>query len=331
MFRRLLSKLGLLKPQPSRAPLDLPSIPRDQIEHLLRFTHDLPHIDWGAADAWITRSDRPGSGPINFNPADRADRRRAVAAAWLDELRDALKVDHRRWRHALVEGVGPLEDNLAIRAARAADRSLTAVHDALIRLRGDDPIPPIAVIALARTDDYYSFISPYFPDEGEWGTSGGVYINQGPDAFPMIVMPVQVRWTIERTIAHEITHHALKGMALPLWVEEGLTQMMEERVTGPIGYHLDREMLARHRHRWDEVGLDRFWSGESFHSSHEDEQELAYHLAQTLVRGLLSQRADAFFAFARDCGDAESIDSIVQTHFGRSPDDLVEALLSAQR
>lgn len=273
----------------------------------------MPHVDWGAAQAWIAS--------LEPDPSGHEARRRAVAAVWLDELRDALEIDHRRWRHARVEGLGPLEGGMAERVARAADRAAAMVGDALRPLRGGRVLPPIAVIALGRTEDYYTFTSHYYPEEGRWGTSGGVYINDGSECFPMIVLPVQVRHSVEETIAHEMTHHALRGMELPEGIEEGLTQMMEERMTGQTAFRLDHEMLARHRERWPQIGLDRFWSGEAFASAEDDEQELAYHLAQVIVRGLLTERPRQFFAFARACANCGP-DAAAVEHLGESLSDM---------
>jgi hypothetical protein len=175
MLRHLLRILGLCRSNPHRAPANLPSLPRDQLSHLFHLDDGLPHVDWAAA-AWIART----------LPDDqqRDAQRRAIAAAWLDELRDALTADHRRWRHAQVEGLGPLEGGIALRIARAADHAFDVVGEALHPIRGQAGIPPVAIIALDSSETYYTFIAHYYPEEGHWGTSGGIYINEGPDAFP---------------------------------------------------------------------------------------------------------------------------------------------------
>lgn len=322
MFRRLMTWLGAGGDGEGEKGVDLPSVERSRVGHLIRRERGFPHVDWGAAERWMELEAPAGR---------RDDLHRAIAAAWLDELRDSLSDDHCRWRSALVEGVGPVTDGLATRTSRCVERAARVIREAMTPIRGSRAIPPIAVIALQRAEDYYSFISPYYPEEGEWGTSGGVYINEGEDGFPMIVMPVQTKSSVERTIAHELTHHALRIMSLPIWVEEGLTQMMEERVTGSTDFRLDREMLARHRERWDTGGIERFLSGEAFHSAHDDEQELAYHLSQVIVRGLLSSRPEDFFCFARDCGNGESVEDAAVMHLGESPADLVGGMIGLGR
>ncbi len=319
MFRRFLQLLHLGPKR--RARLDLPTFDRSQITSFLSTHHGLPQMDWGALAAWIAHT--------SPDPSTHADLRRAAAAAWLDELRDALPEDHRRWRTARVEGLAPLDPRVSQRTAKAANNAFTVIERALAPIRGTPPIPPIAVVALATRESYYSFQTRE-SDEGESATSGGVYINDGPDSFPLIVLPVQVRHSIEDTIAHELTHHALHGAGLPLWIEEGLTQMMEERVTGRTDFRINAEMLSRQRDHWLDGELDTFLSGSGFSSPHGDEQELSYHLSQLVVRGLLSRDAARFFAFARACKITDA-DDAAATHLGDSLHGIVEESLSASQ
>jgi hypothetical protein len=321
MLKRLFKAMGLAGTPHSVASLPPPSLPaveRSQIESLLTIREGIPQVDWGMADLWIAR---------NFEESKRIDARRSVAAAWLDEVRDSLNDAHRRWRRRFVEGLGPVADDLAPRVATAGDKSVSVIGDALMGLRGEAPIPPFAIVAFESSEDYYSFLSHFVPDEGEWGTSGAVYINQGEECYPVIALPTKMKSGIEESVAHEFTHHALKALCLPLWIEEGLTQMMEERVTGHPNFTLSRERLSRHRAHWSEVGYERFLCGEGFRSPHGDEQELAYHLSQIVVRGLLTSMPNQFFAYARACRSAES-DSVFAKQLGHSPEEMLERFLS---
>ena len=76
-----------------------------------------------------------------------------MAGAWLDELRDALSTDSRRWRHAFVEGLAPIAGDIAPRIAKWADRSIQIIGKGLPEIRGDpkeNPIPAIAIVVLRR-------------------------------------------------------------------------------------------------------------------------------------------------------------------------------------
>jgi hypothetical protein len=319
MLRRLWSILrSRSRSEESRAPRDLLTLDRSEIGSFLSTREGLPRIDWGAVDTWISRRGAEAA-PTAL--------RRAAAAAWLDELRDALEEDHRRWRHARIEGLGPVADGTAIAMSRIADQGILTIEQALTPIRGSAPVEAVAIVGLAGTESYYSLISDYYPDEGEWGTSGGVYLNEGSDCFPVIAFPTAVKRGIPRTIAHELTHHALRGVDLPLWAEEGLTQMMEERVTGVPNFRLDRDMLRRHRDRWLDGAIDRFVSGDAFQSPEEDEQELAYHLSQLVVRGWLTRDPQRFFAFSRACR-RDGHETAAAEHLGMSAEQAVEHALN---
>ncbi len=290
MFNWLKSILNAKHHASRAAPKDLVSLHRDDVEHLFRDRHKLPHVDWGMADIWIDRREPD----LDRQPALR----RAVAAAWLDAVRDALEPDMRRWRHAFVEGLAPAEDAIAQRVAKSADRSVQVVAEAMRPLTGKRPVETVAVIGLPRRDDYYSFIAPFYPDEGEFATSGGVYIHSPGGGMPLIAMPLHEGRDLELVVAHEMTHHILSPLNLPRWLEEGLTQMMEERVVGVANFILTTDKAERHRAHWNTASLTRYWNGESFSWSKGDEQELAYNLSQAIVRRLLADRPKDFFRFA---------------------------------
>lgn len=294
---------------------DLPVVARDELATLVVLEHGLPQLDWDLTLAWIDHRER--------DEHRRGLWVRSFAAVWLDELRDALKVDHRRWRHARVEGLGPLEGEIAPFLARAADRSIAVIEEALKPVRGARPIPAVALVAMSGQEDYISFTSHFFPEEGHWAGSGGMCIRPDERALPIIALPTHVKWNLEAALAHEMTHHALNGMKLPLFIEEGFTQMMEERVTGRANFTFTHKQRARQRERWAEVGIERYVSGDGFLSPEQDEQELAYHLSQVIVRGQLSERPKAFFAFARDCAQLGPEASAVR-HLGS---DLAELAL----
>ncbi|TVQ51375.1 MAG: hypothetical protein EA377_12700 [Phycisphaerales bacterium] len=334
-FLRLVRRTSGNQGATSNAPTaDLPWLSRESIAHLLVTEEDLPHVDWGMAEAWIEHQSAPEQAEMSA-----ADLHRAIAAAWLDELRDALATDSRRWRTAQVEGLAPLEGNIGPRAAAAADRSLRVIGEALREIRGEprnNPIPPIGIVALGTHEEYYSFIARFYADEDEYATSGGLYIRSTAEEFPVLAIAAQATFAIEETMAHELTHHAFAPDRpelghLPMWVEEGLAQMMEEYVTRAPRFVFDREILERHQALWLEIGLDGFASGESFHSPEGEEQELSYNLAEALTRSLATTRRADFFAFVRACrNERQDHELAAREHLGGTVEELAESMISSK-
>lgn len=316
MLRRFLTLLG--RSRSPAAALDLPTVDREEVSHLFGRPGGLPRVDWAMADDWI-------GGRANDSAA-RDRLRRAIAAACLDELRDSLPQDHRRWRSEHVEGLAPLEGGIGPAMARTADRSFKTLRRDLRQVRGDGLMPPVAIVAVEPLESYIDFTDSYFPDEGAFATSGGLYLNDGDDTFPLIAVSAAARHGVEQTVAHELTHHALHGANLPLWVEEGFTQMMEERIVGHGGFRFDHELLERHREHWADVGLEPFLEGSAFISPEDDEQELAYHLAEWFIRTMLQDRATEFFAFSRACRTTNTA-SACREHLGAEPEALLANLI----
>jgi hypothetical protein len=317
LLRRLKRGPDAGKPRRGFEP---PAIEREIVGHLFRPANGLPRLDWGQLDVWREKHPHVAI--------------RAVAGAWLDELRDVLEdksretssdVEYRRWRHERIEGLAPADDGLARRASQGADRAMAIVERSLRPVLGDARVPDVAVVVFRDADPYYSFKADGREEEGVSATSSGYYRNEGGDSFPLIVTHTQTKWHLESTIAHEMAHHAMCDLDLPLWLEEGFAQMMEERVTGYTGFRLDREMVARQRERWSE-GLDEFWSYDAFVSPREDDQELAYHLAEWLVRAALADQPERFFAFVRSCAGGRDEAAAVE-HFGCELEELGFRLL----
>lgn len=318
MFRKLIRSLVGEDRAARKAAAGLRSIDPAILSHTIQMMDGLPHLDWGMVDAWIQRNVMEDSEIVPM--------RRAFAAGWLDALSEALGGEYRRWRHTEVEGLAPLAGNLGPETAMAADRAIAVIQRALRPIRGDMAIPPVAIIALEKLEQYYTLIAPLHPDEGAFATSGGIFTGGSDGTFPAIIFPCVGRHEIGSTIAHELTHHALAGLSLPQWLEEGYTQMMEERVTNTSNFHLTREIHQRHKEHWPEAGIDRFFSGDAFMSPEEDEQELAYNLAQAIVRGMLTERSEAFFAFTRACGTLGA-EAAALKHLGMRIDELAERII----
>lgn len=318
MFRRWFKRQ--LEGDRTRELLIAPSLPEIAVDEVRQFIVEdegVPHINWAAAAAWIDmHAEDPEAHPVF---------QRAIAATWLDEIHDMVAYETMRWRSALVEGLAPTRDSAA---SRLEVWSLRALHDITTSL---DPIHngalpgPVIIFATRSSDAYYSFIA-HFYDEGVHGGSGGIYLGADHNAFPMLVIDGSVTWGIEAVVVHELTHHALAGCRLPLWAEEGLTQMMEERIAGGRPFIMNSEMMDRHRALWSDIGFGPFTSGIAFGSSERDQQELAYHLALAMTRSLLERRASDFFAFARACRDNTHEDA-AREHLGRPAAEIAAAFL----
>lgn len=316
--------------RPVQDPLP-PAATPESVAPFLRTHLGLPHLEWGRAWDHIEATSREAS--------DANDLAAAMSAGWLDALAQAMHSRYpeplERWRDPAVEGLCPASDRA--RLERSAARALATIGRALAPIRGEPgehPIAHITIIAAPTLDAYYDFIDAYEQADGDLATSGGMYLGGSTANPPTLVLNVG-RHALEHTLAHELTHHALAPTTesagrLPLWAEEGLTQMMEERVTSQSFFTIDHEKMRRHRALWSSIGLAGFMNGETFLSPDEDHQELSYNLAQSVTRSLLASRPADFFAFARACMGGQEPAAAAIEHLGQSEEAILLGYLGIE-
>ena len=83
------------------------------------------------------------------------------------------------------------------------------------------------MLAFHDTDTYYDYIADMYPETGEFALTGGMFIDRG---YGHLAMCMAYAGDHDRTIAHELSHALLRHLPLPLWLNEGVTQVIEDIV-----------------------------------------------------------------------------------------------------
>lgn len=255
------------------------------ISGALDWSEDLPRPQWDLIQTLVES---------RYGPDPPADAWTAVARQWLAELGAALDRDYEtvESEHFLIlaskmDALGPPLLPFAERCRTVLLSGLAGVTDFADGKR--------VVLMLRTPDDYYRYIDPFYPD-GEHGGSIGVHLRTG---YPHVALYGKQLWSLEQTLAHELTHVSLLDLAMPQWLEEGLAQMVEHDMTGRALLVVDGEMADRHKRHWGEHGMDDFWYGDGFSRSGEV-QELSYQLAEILVRLLVEEGRPRWFGWVRE-------------------------------
>lgn len=191
------------------------------------------------------------------------------------------------------------------------ESTLKKILSTLKGIASDDGFGKYVVIVFNDIDDYYSYMSYYYPEDGVFGLSSGVYLNNGYGHF---VFPHQDVTYAESITAHEMTHSLLSHLPIPLWLNEGMAVAIEDMITGSAPLRMDNELFARHKSFWGEKEIQEFWSGDAFHRPDEG-QELSYHLAQLAVKSL-SHDYEAFVRFANKANGDDGGESAANEIFG---------------
>ena len=218
-------------------------------------------------------------------------------------------------------------DRYAELLAMFLERALSTIMDCLNGIAANPFYGKHVVILFDSDDRYYEYTSHFYPEQGEFATSGGMFIDRGRGHF---VLPRREIREAERVVAHELCHACVAHLPIPAWLNEGIAQIVEDAMdASPFFVRENRitEYMERHRGFWGEEEIQQFWSGESF-GRPDDGQELSYHLARLAV-GALSHDYVSFRRFVLSANEKDAGDAALKEVFGGSLEDLIERFLGA--
>ncbi len=145
-----------------------------------------------------------------------------------------------------------------------------------------------------------------FEDDSESMAPAAVFIPGGCGHIAMYGDDLRM---LEPTLVHELTHAMLWHLGLPLWLEEGVAQVLPQLVVHSRGIEINRDLVEEQQEVWGQDGLRGFWDGSAFRCPRRS--EAAYNLGEVLVRSMLSRKGVDFQGFLasaswRDCGQGAS-------------------------
>lgn len=277
--------------------------------------HDgLPRPDWRIIFDWVD---------ANVAEADLDEAWTQLARDWLNTVIDALPTGYSLSESSEFMLVANGDDRTANHILNCCEHARCTILDVLAGVSRDEGFGKHVVLAFGDRERYYDYISDFYPDEGEFALSGAIFLDRGYGHFAMCLVPGH---DYERTIAHELTHALMRHLPLPLWLDEGVTQVIEDVVVGNSFFHVDQDLVRRHREYWNGNTIHSFWSGDSFFSP-DDGQELSYHLSRVLVRNLMSDHPKQVISFLKSANYADAGNTALLDSCGTSLRDQVTQFL----
>lgn len=208
-----------------------------------------PFVDWKALDDWAA-----SAGGEELQQETSALGRRA----WLLHLRDALGPHFRLYESDSAYILSPLEIRVSMATADFVARARNRVRRILDGGIARFPDNEKSILLVMDDDDtYYHYVSCYYPDQGEFAFSGGMFIKSGCAHF---VTKADHLSNMEPIIAHELTHAALAHLSLPAWLDEGLAVNTERLVIGGSYFCVTRWLEDLWQHRFGK-SCAIFWPG----------------------------------------------------------------------
>ncbi|SFD97380.1 hypothetical protein ABL840_20620 [Variovorax sp. NFACC27] len=280
---------GLLPP----AVISADGLPDLHLSQHLSLHEGFPAMKWAEVESWLSDTE---------SPAAQAHAWEAAEKAWLLHFRQALGPAFQLREAESAMLLSSLDDGVARATLHYMVRTLARVAATLDGLAQIPSWGKDILIVFDDAESYYRYVAHYYPDQGEFAFSSGMYINDGCAHFVTVKADLSA---IEPVIAHEMTHSCLAHLPLPLWLNEGLAVNTELRITGGSGsYPGTHELRRKHLGFWGPQEIQEFWSGESFKRT-DDGNMLSYDLARLIV----SHFASDWEAFKRFVLDADASDA----------------------
>jgi len=282
------------------ASLEAPILNLDDLPGAFSFAEGFSRPDWKVIGKAI--EDRWDDGNRRL-PWDHA------ILQWTKKLATELggKYDVSRMGRCLL--VSDLESQVDQRLLRSAESAMIKISEALPGIAWKDFIGLHVILVFGEDDDYYQYLSWFYP-EGEHPATAGVHIHKG---YPHIACFFSRETSVAQTITHELVHHGIYHLRVPLWLHEGLAQTTERLLGSQRAGMLSDDLPERHHRFWDEKLIQKFWAGTSFDEPGES-VELSYSLAEVLLQLLAKERED-FLAFIAavdyyDAGQTAALDCL---------------------
>jgi hypothetical protein len=232
-----------------------------------------------------------------------------VALQWTKRLATELggKYDVVRSESCLL--VSDLEPEVDQRLLRSAESAIAKICEALPGIAWNDFVGPHVILVFGEEDDYYQYLSWFYP-EGEHPATAGVHISKG---YPHIACFYSRETSVAQTIRHELVHDSINHLRVPRWLHEALAMTTERLLGGQRVDILPDDLPERHHRFWNEKLIQKFWAGTSFDEPGES-VELSYSLAEVLMPLLTNERKE-FLAFIEavdydDAGQTAALDCL---------------------
>ncbi len=228
-----------------------------------------------------------------------------IAAHWLSQLAEALKNNYTVWESQKFLVLSSRSKPESERLIRYCETALKKILRLLGEMACGEGNGKYVVLLFHDAETSFTYVSDRYPEEGDFGGSSGMFIH---DDYDHIAVLAGINSVPEATIAHELTHCLLRHLDLPLWLNEGVTQLAEQEVAGSFHEGLTKELAKKHQFWWNPDTIQDFWIGTSFYAP-DDRQELSYSLSKILVNRLMDEFPDSFAKFVKTATAADAGES----------------------
>ncbi len=270
-----------------------------------------PLPDWNQVGTWIA----------SFPPARHQDLWCGVTRQWALGIAKAFGGGCNVFETAQVLAVLPGDLGRGKRAVKHYDEVLATLRATLHGMLRAEYLGKCTLFIAPDQDTYYRYLSLYTAP-GEHIQSGGVYLNRGNSH---IALPSPESMFQTRVIAHEMCHDLLGHHRLPLWLNEGVTQIAEAAIAGRPFVEGQSKTIKEHRAFWTPDNIALLWGGKGFDTPGET-AALSYDLAYLIVQAFLALDRARMAAVVCRAEPADAGFAAFREIYHQTPADLLEEM-----
>lgn len=275
-----------------------------------------PHFNWITIRKWIEAID----------PELQAEAWAQFEIAWLQHMRAVLGSNYNLVGESDAILLSTLEPNVELATLGFINRTLQRIIRLLDGVAQKPEWGKDILVIFDDDESYYKYVSQFYPEEGEFARSGGMYINDGCGHFVTVKADLHA---IEPVIAHELTHSCVGHLPLPTWLNEGLAVNTEHQLIPPAAHMFTpQQMHEKHMDFWGHAEIQEFWSGKSFFRN-DDGNMLSYDLGRIIV-DQLSRDWPRFRKFVNSAQNTDAGAAAAASQFGMELGSLVCTLLERE-
>lgn len=286
MLNRLLRALRTTAPTPAMAePATFAVVAMQWLSN-----STLPLPDWEK----MALAEQP-----TWTPLERDQWWTAVAGNWLQAMAARLGAQYRIHQSPdflLLSALSDRRVELLLHYCQSVLRTIRRnLNEVCVERSGGKHL----LIVFESADEYYDYISHYYPEDGDFAMSSGMFLGLGYGHFVMAESDMD---QMQPTIAHELTHCLLSHLPIPAWLNEGMATNTEAALFPQLNdaayaLHRPQELARKHAAFWNAESIQTFWSGKSFLQPDEGNM-LSYDLAKRITARAAQDDA-SFRAFVR--------------------------------
>jgi len=246
----------------------------------------------------------------------------AASRSWVEKIREKLGGGYRihETPNFMILSEAPMR--IIMDACASFEDSLKRIVSSLEGVASDEGYGKHVVMMFAGIDDYYDYISHFYP-EGEHPMTGGLCLSGG--GYVHFAFPTTDYSSYRSVLVHELSHGCLGHLPIPTWLNEALAMRMEQLICNADIFQLNQEICDKHAAYWNEESIQTFWTGVSWAVT-DDGFELSYNLARILWRKIevdLAAPRAAILDFVAEAHFEDAGEAAFQAIFGLSLGDLV--------